>query len=51
MSICVKEVIHYRDEESGSEMTLIPWDNYQVTTMVDFGTKVIRHSKRFLRDI
>ena len=37
----VKEVIHYRDEESGSEMTLIPWDNYQVTTMVDFGTKVL----------
>ena len=24
----VKEIIHYRDEESGSEMTLIPWDNY-----------------------
>ena len=37
----VKEVIHYRDEESGSEMTLIPCDNYQVTTMVDFGTKVL----------
>ena len=37
----VKEVIHYRDEESGSEMTLIPWDNYQITTMVDFGTKVL----------
>ena len=37
----VKEVIHYRDEESGSEMTLIPSDNYQVTTMVDFGTKVL----------
>ena len=37
----VKEIIHYRDEESGSEMTLIPWDNYQVTTMVDFGTKVL----------
>ena len=37
----VKEIIHYRDEESGSEITLIPWDNYQVTTMVDFGTKVL----------
>ncbi|MDG2491437.1 MAG: bifunctional UDP-3-O-[3-hydroxymyristoyl] N-acetylglucosamine deacetylase/3-hydroxyacyl-ACP dehydratase [Flavobacteriaceae bacterium] len=37
----VKEIIHYRDEESGSEMTLIPWDNYQITTMVDFGTKVL----------
>ncbi len=37
----VREVIHYRDEVSGSEMTLIPWDNYQITTMVDFGTKVL----------
>ena len=36
----VKEIIHYRDEESGSEMTLIPWDNYQVTTMVHFRTKL-----------
>ncbi|GEQ86501.1 3-hydroxyacyl-[acyl-carrier-protein] dehydratase FabZ [Patiriisocius marinistellae] len=37
----VKEVIHYLDEETGSEITLIPADNYQVTTMVDFGTKVL----------
>lgn len=37
----VKENITYYDEESGSEITLLPCDNYQVTTMVDFGTKVL----------
>lgn len=37
----VEEVISYIDEESGSEITVIPADEYQVTTMVDFGTKVL----------
>ena len=37
----VKEVISYTDEETGSEITIIPSEEYQVTTMVDFGTKVL----------
>ncbi|MGI9551616.1 MAG: bifunctional UDP-3-O-[3-hydroxymyristoyl] N-acetylglucosamine deacetylase/3-hydroxyacyl-ACP dehydratase [Aurantibacter sp.] len=37
----VKDVISYKDESSGSEITVIPADEYQVTTMVDFGTKVL----------
>ncbi|ALM07142.1 hydroxymyristoyl-ACP dehydratase [Sediminicola sp. YIK13] len=37
----VKEVITYKDEATGSEITIIPSDEYQVTTMVDFGTKVL----------
>ena len=37
----VTEVITYTDEESGSEITVIPSEEYQVTTMVDFGTKVL----------
>ena len=37
----VKEIITYTDEESGSEIILMPSDEYQVTTMVDFGTKVL----------
>ncbi len=37
----VKEVISYKDEVSGSEITVIPADTYQVTAMVDFGTKVL----------
>ncbi len=37
----VKEVISYKDEATGSEITVIPSEEYQVTTMVDFGTKVL----------
>jgi UDP-3-O-[3-hydroxymyristoyl] N-acetylglucosamine deacetylase/3-hydroxyacyl-[acyl-carrier-protein] dehydratase len=37
----VKEIISYRDEETGSEIILMPCDNYQITAMVDFGTKVL----------
>ncbi|MTE25604.1 bifunctional UDP-3-O-[3-hydroxymyristoyl] N-acetylglucosamine deacetylase/3-hydroxyacyl-ACP dehydratase [Winogradskyella ouciana] len=37
----VKEVISYTDENSGSEIILMPSNSYQVTTMVDFGTKVL----------
>ncbi len=37
----VKNVISYRDEDSGSEITVLPSDEYQVTTMVDFGTKIL----------
>ena len=37
----VKEVISYKDEASGSEIILMPSDEYQVTTMVDFGTKIL----------
>ncbi len=37
----VEDVISYRDETTGSDITIIPADSYQVTTMVDFGTKVL----------
>ncbi|MBP2832640.1 bifunctional UDP-3-O-[3-hydroxymyristoyl] N-acetylglucosamine deacetylase/3-hydroxyacyl-ACP dehydratase [Aquimarina sp. U1-2] len=37
----VKDVISYTDEETGSEIIVMPSDEYQVTTMVDFGTKVL----------
>ena len=37
----VKEVISYLDEATGSEITVIPSDEYCVTAMVDFGTKVL----------
>jgi UDP-3-O-[3-hydroxymyristoyl] N-acetylglucosamine deacetylase/3-hydroxyacyl-[acyl-carrier-protein] dehydratase len=37
----VKDVITYRDETTGSEITVIPAEEYQITTMVDFGTKVL----------
>ncbi|MBG7629351.1 MAG: bifunctional UDP-3-O-[3-hydroxymyristoyl] N-acetylglucosamine deacetylase/3-hydroxyacyl-ACP dehydratase, partial [Bacteroidetes bacterium] len=37
----VKEIISYKDEVTGSEIILMPADEYQITAMVDFGTKVL----------
>ncbi|MDX1277209.1 bifunctional UDP-3-O-[3-hydroxymyristoyl] N-acetylglucosamine deacetylase/3-hydroxyacyl-ACP dehydratase [Oceanihabitans sediminis] len=37
----VNSVVSYTDEETGSEIILMPAKEYQVTTMVDFGTKVL----------
>lgn len=37
----VKEIISYKDDTTGSEIILMPSDEYQVTTMVDFGTKIL----------
>lgn len=37
----VTDVISYADEESGSEILVMPATDYKVTTMVDFGTKVL----------
>ncbi len=47
----VKEVISYTDEESGSEIIVMPSDEYQITTMVDFGTKVLGTQNASLRHI
>jgi len=47
----VKEVISYVDEDSGSEITVIPSDEYQVTTMVDFGTKVLGTQNAMLQHL
>ena len=37
----IKNVITYKDENSGSEITVIPSENYQITAMVDYDTKVL----------
>lgn len=47
----VKDVISYLDEETGSEITIIPADEYQVTTMVDFGTKVLGTQNATMKNI
>ncbi len=47
----VKNVVSYVDEETGSEITIIPSDEYQVTTMVDFGTKVLGTQNATLKHI
>jgi len=54
----VTDVISYTDEETGSEILVMPSSEYQVTTMVDFGTKVlgtqnasIKHISEFKKEI
>ena len=37
----ITDVISYTDEESGSEILVMPCKEYQITAMVDFGTKVL----------
>lgn len=47
----VKEVISYLDEATGSEILVMPADDYQITTMVDFGTKVLGTQNATLKNI
>lgn len=47
----VREVISYVNEETGSEITIIPADEYQVTTMVDFGTKILGTQNAYMNSI
>ncbi len=47
----IKEIITYTDPDTGSEITAIPSDHYEVTTMVDFGTKVLGTQNANLSDI
>lgn len=37
----ITDIVSYTDEESGSEILIMPAKEYQITTMVDFGTKVL----------
>ena len=47
----IKEIISYTDEETGSEILVMPSDEYQITAMVDFGTKVLGTQNANLKNI
>ena len=47
----VKEIISFTDEETGSEILVMPSDDYQITAMVDFGTKVLGTQNANLKSI
>lgn len=47
----VKEVISFTDEATGSEIMVMPSDHYSVTTMVDFGTKILGTQNATLKTI
>ncbi|MDD3457866.1 MAG: bifunctional UDP-3-O-[3-hydroxymyristoyl] N-acetylglucosamine deacetylase/3-hydroxyacyl-ACP dehydratase [Weeksellaceae bacterium] len=47
----IKEIVTFSDPTTGSEITAIPADEYQVTTMVDFGTKVLGTQNASIKSI
>jgi UDP-3-O-[3-hydroxymyristoyl] N-acetylglucosamine deacetylase/3-hydroxyacyl-[acyl-carrier-protein] dehydratase len=47
----VKEVISFTDEATGSEIMVMPSDHYSVTTMVDFGTKILGTQNATMKSI
>ena len=47
----VKEIITFKDEETGSEIMVMPSDKYEITTMVDFGTKILGTQNATLENI
>lgn len=47
----VKEIISFKDEETGSEIMIMPSDRYEITTMVDFGTKILGTQNATLKNI
>lgn len=47
----VKEKIHYRDESTGSEITILPDDSFSADVMIDFNSKVLgTQFARFTKD-
>ncbi len=49
--LVIKEVMNYVDTVTGSEITIIPSEHYEITTMVDFGTKVLGTQNATIKDI
>ena len=47
----VTEPIHYRNEETGSELIAMPSDHYEVTTMIDFNSNVLGKQFAYLSDL
>ncbi len=47
----ITENISFKDEETGSEIMIMPSDNYTITTMVDFGTNILGTQNATLNDV
>ena len=47
----IKKVISYVDPETGSELLIMPADHYEITAMVDFGTKVLGTQNAYLKNL
>ncbi len=47
----IKKVISFVDPETESELLIMPSDHFEVTAMVDFGTKVLGTQNAYLKNI
>jgi len=47
----IKNIISYVDPETESEILIMPADHFEITTMVDFSTKVLGTQNAYLRDL
>jgi UDP-3-O-[3-hydroxymyristoyl] N-acetylglucosamine deacetylase / 3-hydroxyacyl-[acyl-carrier-protein] dehydratase len=47
----VTEPIHYKNEETGSELIALPGDKWEVTTMIDFNSPVLGKQFAYLSDM
>ena len=47
----VKEIISFKDEENGSEIMIMPSDKYEITSIIDFGTKILGTQNASIKDI
>lgn len=47
----VTEIIEYKDENTGSELFLLPHDSYEINVMVDFGSNIIGTQNASITDI
>ncbi len=47
----IKKVISYVDPETESEILIMPSDHYEITAMVDFGTKVLGTQNAYLKEL
>jgi len=47
----VTKVTSFKDETTGSEIIVMPSDKYEITTMVDFGTKILGTQNATLENI
>ncbi len=47
----LKEIITFSDPETGAEITAIPSEKYEITSMVDFGTKILGTQNATIKDL
>ena len=49
--LTITEVMSYTDPETEADITIIPSEEYEVTTMVDFGTKILGTQNATLKNM